>query len=255
MPKKLNCFTKEVLDNLYINKQLSIYKIAEMYGVSSHGVFIYLKKFNIKLRSRSLAAKLSFEDGQRNVLGKNNPQYKHGWYCGEKRCFCGNQISGNAEYCVYCANQIIGFNKQKHYFCLDCGKEIKRKKYKRCRDCWIEWSKISENNPMFGKRGRNTGNYIHGRGYEPYSPEFTEYLKEEIKKRDNYECQNCNMTEEEHLIVYGRDLEIHHIDYNKKNCKEDNLITTCKQCNIRANYNHDYWMDYYQNKIKESINA
>lgn len=53
------------------------------------------------------------------------------------------------------------------------------------------------------------------------------------------------MTQEEHFLMYNRDIEIHHIDYNKNNCNEDNLITLCKQCNIRANYNRDYWFSYY----------
>lgn len=58
------------------------------------------------------------------------------------------------------------------------------------------------------------------------------------------------MTQEEHFIVYGRDIDVHHIDYDRKNCKEYNLIVLCKQCNIRANYNRDYWIDYYKNKLK-----
>jgi hypothetical protein len=60
------------------------------------------------------------------------------------------------------------------------------------------------------------------------------------------------MTEEEHLTVIGRTLEVHHIDYNKKNCKEENLITLCKWCNLRANYNRNYWKTYYQNKLLQT---
>lgn len=82
---------------------------------------------------------------------------------------------------------------------------------------------------------------------------FTEELKESIRKRDNYTCQNCGMTEEEHIIVNGQVLHVHHIDYDKQNCKQDNLITTCQQCNLRANSNRDYWKDFYQNKMEESI--
>jgi hypothetical protein len=57
------------------------------------------------------------------------------------------------------------------------------------------------------------------------------------------------MTQEEHLIVIGRILTIHHIDYNKKNCKEENLITTCLWCNTRANFNRTYWQKFYINKL------
>ncbi len=34
-----------------------------------------------------------------------------------------------------------------------------------------------------------------------------------------------------------------------ENCEEDNLITTCKQCNVRANYNRDYWQEYFKAKV------
>ena len=61
------------------------------------------------------------------------------------------------------------------------------------------------------------------------------------------------MTEEEHLIVLGKVLIVHHIDYNKKNCNENNLITLCLWCNIRANYNRKSWITYFKSLIIESI--
>ncbi len=89
-----------------------------------------------------------------------------------------------------------------------------------------------------------------------YSQEFNYTLRETIRKRDNYICQNkdCNMTEEEHLIVYGKNLELHHIDYNGKNSINTNLITLCKQCNVRAGYNKSYWKRYYKEMINSIYN-
>jgi hypothetical protein len=108
-----------------------------------------------------------------------------------------------------------------------------------------------ENNPMYGihRFGEKAPGWIDGRSYNPYPLEFNQELKESIRKRDNYECQNCGMTEEEHLIIIGTLLEIHHIDYNKQNCNKENLITTCKQCNLRANANRTYWQEFYTRKI------
>jgi len=79
-----------------------------------------------------------------------------------------------------------------------------------------------------------------------YPGKFDNELKEKIRKRDNYTCQLCGMTEEEHLIVYGQILTVHHIDYDKKNCKEDNLITTCRPCNSRVNFNRKYWEKHFK---------
>jgi hypothetical protein len=61
------------------------------------------------------------------------------------------------------------------------------------------------------------------------------------------------MTEEEHLIVIGTALTIHHIDYNKQNCNEENLITLCKGCNTRANYNKDYWLIKYKKILCQKL--
>lgn len=61
------------------------------------------------------------------------------------------------------------------------------------------------------------------------------------------------MTEEEHVEKYGKCLTIHHINYNKQNCKVKNLITICCGCNSVANYNRDYWFAYYTWIIENEI--
>jgi hypothetical protein len=155
-------------------------------------------------------------------IGKNNSNYKH------------------------------GETLKKHY-CIDCGiNEIDYTTWyygqKRCQSCDTK-KKIKEGTFAGFKKGKEHYAYVHGQGYAPYAKDFNETLKEQIRKRDNYICQNCDMTEEEHLIVYGRVLEVHHIDYNKQNCNKDNLITTCKVCNMRANFNRDYWKNFFENKL------
>lgn len=100
------------------------------------------------------------------------------------------------------------------------------------------------------KKGKEHPCYIDGGGYGKYPHKFNNKLKNKIRIRDKHRCQNCGMTEEEHLIVYRRKLEIHHINYNKKDCEENNLITLCKKCNMRANNNRIHWECFYKNKMK-----
>jgi predicted RNA-binding Zn-ribbon protein involved in translation (DUF1610 family) len=168
-------------------------------------------------------------------------------------------------YCKSCSNK-FAHPKRKNHYCIDCGKE-KSKIGKRCSSCRTNFlwdNKIyknrdfsGKNNPMFGihRFGKESPNWQNGISFEEYPIEFTDQLKESIRQRDNYECQNCGMTEEEHLIVNGQVLHIHHIDYNKENCSLENLITTCQQCNLRANSNRDYWKEFYTNKIMEIIHV
>lgn len=101
------------------------------------------------------------------------------------------------------------------------------------------------------RRGENHYNWKGGISYLPYSPMFNKQLKERIRERDSYICQNCSMSEEEHLIVYGQVLHVHHIDYNKENCSEKNLITSCNPCNVRFNYNRPYWQELLRSKNEQ----
>ena len=78
-----------------------------------------------------------------------------------------------------------------------------------------------------------------------YGIEFTKELKEEIRKRDNYICQECNFTEEE----LGYSLSIHHIDYNKDNNNPNNLISLCKSCHAKTGFNRNDWANHFQSKI------
>jgi len=81
----------------------------------------------------------------------------------------------------------------------------------------------------------NKNGYINGESREQYPSEFDKHLKEKIRKRDNYTCQLCGITEEESINKYKRKLSVHHIDFNKKNNKEENLISLCISCNIKVN--------------------
>jgi len=82
-----------------------------------------------------------------------------------------------------------------------------------------------------------------------YGDQFTIKLRNYIRKRDNYICQNpeCNCTQKEN----GRALDVHHIDYNKENCKEYNLISLCENCHKKTYGNRDYWFAYYKYILKE----
>lgn len=94
--------------------------------------------------------------------------------------------------------------------------------------------------------------YVDGTGGTGYK-RFSKELKEIIKQRDNNCCQNCELSRKEHKEKYNLDIEVHHIDYDKTNNKEDNLITLCKRCNIRANYNKEYWNEYFKSKAIANI--
>ena len=69
-----------------------------------------------------------------------------------------------------------------------------------------------------------------------YPREFNQALKEEVKCRDGYTCQLCSKQ-----IT----LQVHHIDYNKWNNSIKNLVTLCKNCNLKVNFKRDWWVVYF----------
>lgn len=90
--------------------------------------------------------------------------------------------------------------------------------------------------------------------YELYFyPEEFYIIRESIIIRDKCKCQNCKISRKMHIKKVGKDLTVHHIDYNKKNCKPKNLITLCINCNLHANKNRMFWIKIYIQKVKEIL--
>ena len=127
-------------------------------------------------------------------------------------------------------------------------------------------SRLGENNPFFGrthsqetiqhwrdtKRGKwaynleqkekqlqntlkkeNHPNWLGGISKGEYGSEFNQEYKQYIKSYYDLTCQWCNAKTEK--------LDIHHIDYNKKNNLFENLILLCKVCHGKTNYNRELW--------------
>jgi len=62
---------------------------------------------------------------------------------------------------------------------------------------------------------------------DEYGYEFTLSLKKKILLRDSNKCVNCKT---------DKKLVIHHIDQNKHNNSDDNLITLCRTCHLKVHH-------------------
>ena len=222
--------TKEELYDLYWNKKESMYKIAKICGITIQGIYYLMKRYNIPRRSIQEATKNNkppsspFKKGIYFGYG-----FKKGnipWNAGKKR----PEISGQKQW-----------NWQnKKPKCIDCGKSLTVYNRKRCRKHFYEYY-----------RGENTSNWKGGIAYLPYGPEFNKKLKRKIWERDNYICQLCKdviLTQTKNKFI-----TVHHIDYNKLNNDEKNLISLCNFCNSSANTKREEWTRFFQNKINEVI--
>ena len=87
-----------------------------------------------------------------------------------------------------------------------------------------------------------------GLSFEEYTVDWNETLKRSIRERDKYICQLCSCQQGDNA------LDVHHIDYNKKNCNPDNLITLCRSCHSKTNVNRNYWTKFWGNEVESDIN-
>ena len=188
-----------------------------MYGKLGKNHPRYKKKHTKATRNKMSKAKKGKNNNMYGVhkFGKDSPNYKGGLI--EKICeTCGNEF--------FVAPSVLKRNINNGKFCS--------------RSCYAK-SRIGENNP----------NWKNGIAYEPYAPSFNRQLKDRIRVRDNFICQLCGVPE----LECDTKLAVHHIDYDKKNCREDNLISLCHICHSKTNGNRKYWTNYFINNNKKGI--
>jgi len=156
------------------------------------------------------------------------------WTGGKRKSFCIDcdiNICNGCLRCQKCNNTYqTGINhpnykhgKTGNNKCLDCYKTISNGRI-RCKSC--------ENKRRVGVLANN---WQGGVGFEPYTSEFNLTLKEQIRLRDKFKCNICHKV----------GIDVHHIDYSKDNCDKNNLITLCRNCHMRTNFDRDYWYAYF----------
>ena len=169
-----------------------------------------------------------------------------GWYCNDNKC----------PYCVGNAKLTIGFIREefkKEGYILLTGEYVnsRQKLDYICPEghkhsiCWSNWNHPKKHRCPTCYRLNNVGHnhpsWKGGISKEPYCQDWGSDLKELVKERDGSKCSNpyCSSND-------PQDLTVHHIDYNKKSCGPENLITVCRSCNSTANKDRNWHQNWYQ---------
>jgi len=123
--------------------------------------------------------------------------------------------------------------KHKEHFKKIMSKKLKGRKMTKK---WIR--KLSESH-----RSERSYFWKGGISQNPYPIGWTETLKKSIRERDHYICQICEKLQKDEA------LSVHHIDYDKKNCNPDNLISLCRSCHLKTSHNRKNWIKFFSKTI------
>jgi len=82
-----------------------------------------------------------------------------------------------------------------------------------------------------------------GKSSELYTVDWTKTLRRSIRERDKYRCQLCGEPQGDQALC------VHHIDYNKKNCNLNNLVTLCRSCHGKTQIRRIHWTKYFKTFI------
>jgi hypothetical protein len=215
--------SKEFLLKEYIRNKKSTYMIAKILKCTKTKILYWMKKYNIKRRTSTASIRLNIR------YGPDAGGYRHG-------------RSLLKRYCKDCHKLL---KRGIHKFCASCAAITHRKKFWKTK----QGKKLRERlSRMF--KGKNNPNYKHGLSSMRYNHIFLK-IKPFIRKRDDYTCQHCGIKERKYKKLFRKNLDIHHIDYNKFNCVENNLVTLCRFCNNHANKDRDYWFAYFTYLIEK----
>jgi hypoxanthine phosphoribosyltransferase len=113
---------------------------------------------------------------------------------------------------------------------------------------WVGCCQKGKKNYMYSvnQKGKNNGNWKGGGFWTQkiidYGYEFNKELKLAVKIRDKYSCRICGKKENRKKKIF---LNIHHVDYNKKNNKINNLVSLCSECHTQTNHRRQRWMEYF----------
>jgi 5-methylcytosine-specific restriction endonuclease McrA len=82
-----------------------------------------------------------------------------------------------------------------------------------------------------------------------YPPQWTPTLRRRIRRRDKGLCRVCQTPRP------LAETNIHHINYDKRDCSPINLITLCEPCHHSTNTQRHNWYRYLYNLMSDTYPA
>ncbi len=155
--------------------------------------------------------------------------------------------------CSYCKSRILRkpskLKKFDKYYCdTNCyaksliGRKLPKEQIEKARLKRIghEVSEETRKKISFANSGKKNGMFREDSDMN---------IRKIIRKRDNFICQLCDMHQEKNK----KSLDVHHIDYNKKNNLVQNLISLCHSCHAKTNKSkRPFWIKHFHSILNNN---
>jgi 5-methylcytosine-specific restriction endonuclease McrA len=187
--------------------------------------------------------------------GENNPAYQGGKIecscdtCGKEIKRKPSQIAGSTFCSIECRSKQWKGEQSPLYHdvfdnCSYCEKMIKitKRKVGKRNFCSRDCANLAHSKHISGE---NNPRYVDGESGNPYPQEFI-HLAPSIRERDGHKCALCHRTREDN----GKELDVHHIDYDIYHNESLNLVSLCRWCHGKMHGTEEqrylwkhFWLD------------
>lgn len=266
-PKNIKKKAKETYQNYewlydqYIAKNKTIQEISREINIKNETIKNWLVKFDISIKTISESRKRMLEINEEyreflsniytNVFSNYEPGFKGKSWSEEDKIRIGED---RKRFFSIPENR----NKQlEHLEKINNSEEVRNKISKILK---LKYENNELNSWNAGLTSKDDFRILAGERHPlfnnwsslgEYGVEFNKELKDKIIKKDGYCCQECGKTNKQHKKDSNKTLAIHHIDYDKNNSNENNLISLCFSCHAKTNFNREYWENYFKSKTGE----
>ena len=230
----------------YHEDGLSTQQIATEVGVCYSTIRNRMEKFDIEFRSYSDFMKIRWEDEDYkeyiSACSKNN------WEDEDYRDVMIQKVKeqwNDPEFRkVTCA--AASRNLKRLWENPEFSKNVAESMSRRSKELWADPEYVEKARERM--TGENNHQWLGGKAFEPYTPDFNFEFKEYIRDRENRECFICSKPESEEADR----LDVHHIDYDKVNTTPENCVALCKKCHGKTTKNRKKWEKRLNTRLAET---
>ena len=215
---------KEWLKNAYYEEERSLSDIADEFDVTIESVRYYMEKFDFPRRRRGA------REGEKNPAWKGGPKMVVCENCGEE--FETTRWKAENDLATYCSKDC----KHEHFQERYAGEG--NHQYGVRGEANSTYGRTGEDHPMHGVTGPENPNWAGGGQWRDDSRWFK--ARADVLDRDDGECQECGLTNAEHVEQYGYEIHVHHIEPVSDGGEKfdtENLVTLCADCHSQKHDN------------------